>query len=204
MMAVVLVACLCFPSSLRRCPLPGRLSRDWSLLQIASQYYPAMTTPQIRDSLKYTRICKYWSSNRCKLGKECNFAHSELELRNQPDLVSTRLCFQFSSKGRCKNGENCKFAHGRSELRTVPKAAKRSEMEPMKIQIGKLCLSTTSPEASPRKIMQFRAPPGLAPPPPGLPPPGLSHLAVMEMECSTASPSTAVSEPSEPASPRSP
>ena len=165
-----------------------------------------MTTPQIRDSLKYTRICKYWSSNRCKLGKECNFAHSELELRNQPDLISTRLCFQFSSKGRCKNGENCKFAHGRSELRTVPKAAKRNEMEPMKIQIGKHCPSTTSPEASPRKIMQFRAPPGLAPPglaPPGLPPPGLSHLAVMEMECSTASPSTAVSEPSEPASPRS-
>ena len=162
-----------------------------------------MTTPQVRDSLKYTRICKYWSSNRCKMGKDCNFAHSELQLRDQPDLVATRLCFQFSSKGRCKNGEDCKFAHGKAELRSVPKTEKRKELEPMKIQVGKLSLSVTSPEASPRKIVQvsmFRAPPGLPPPP------GLSHLAinVEHSECSTASPSRAASEPSEPSRPSSP
>ena len=97
----------------------------------------AMSTPQVRDSLKYTRICKYWSSNRCKLGKDCNFAHSEIELRNQPDLVATRLCFQFSSKGRCKKGDDCKFAHGKAELRSVPKSEKREDkLEPMKIKVG--------------------------------------------------------------------
>eukprot|EP00437_Effrenium_voratum_P012439 CAMPEP_0181446872 /NCGR_PEP_ID=MMETSP1110-20121109/26332_1 /TAXON_ID=174948 /ORGANISM="Symbiodinium sp., Strain CCMP421" /LENGTH=245 /DNA_ID=CAMNT_0023570971 /DNA_START=59 /DNA_END=796 /DNA_ORIENTATION=- len=114
-----------------------------------------MSTPQVRDSLKYTRICKYWSSNRCKLGKECNFAHSELELRNQPDLIATRLCFQYSSKGRCKKGEACKFAHGKAELRTVPKAEKRAdELEPMKIQVaGNLPAAPVSPVLSPRSAL---------------------------------------------------
>ena len=108
-----------------------------------------MSTPQVRDSLKYTRICKYWSSNRCKLGKDCNFAHSELELRDQPDLVATRLCFQYSSKGRCKKGDDCKFAHGKQELRSLPKADKRTDeldleplleplLEPMKVTVGNL------------------------------------------------------------------
>jgi len=127
------------------------------LLQIDSHCcFRAMSTPQVRDSLKYTRICKYWSSNRCKLGKECNFAHSELELRNQPDLIATRLCFQYSSKGRCKKGEACKFAHGKAELRTVPKAEKRAdELEPMKIQVGGNLspAAPLSPVLSPRSAL---------------------------------------------------
>ena len=158
----------------------------------------AMTTPQVRDSLKYTRICKYYGLNKCKLGKDCNFAHSELELRGQPDLVQTRLCFQYSSKGRCKNGENCKFAHGRSQLRSLPQARSRTdEMQPMKVKLGNVGLPVvTSLGASPQKIapISFR-------PPPGLPvPPGLKGI---ETECSTAFPSRAGSEPSEPGSPRS-
>ena len=30
---------------------------------------------------------RYWSSNRCTMGDACNFAHSDTELREQPDLV---------------------------------------------------------------------------------------------------------------------
>lgn len=33
-------------------------------------------------------------------GANCNFAHDQRELRAQPDLVATRLCFQFSRKAR--------------------------------------------------------------------------------------------------------
>ena len=156
-----------------------------------------MSTPQVRDSLKYTRICKYWSSNRCKLGQDCNFAHSEHELRDQPDLVGTRLCFQFSSKGRCKNGDNCKFAHGKDKLRSLPKTRRR-EMEPMKILVGNLSLSgltVCDRDASPQKIAEvlpLKAPPGLAPPP-GLSLPGTA--------CSTAIPSPAVSAASTPRCP---
>ena len=93
-----------------------------------------------RDSLKFTRMCKYWKINRCNLGDDCNFAHTDLELRDQPDLVSTRLCFQFARKGMCKHGEACTFAHGRSELRRLPKTGKieRGSAEPKKVshQIG--------------------------------------------------------------------
>ena len=78
-----------------------------------------------RQVLKFTRMCKYWNTNRCNLGAECSFAHSESELRDQPDLVSTQLCFQFARKGVCKNGEACKFAHGKSELRRFPKTGKQ-------------------------------------------------------------------------------
>ena len=119
-----------------------------------------MSTPQVRDSLKYTRICKYWSSNRCKLGQDCNFAHSELELRDQPDLVATRLCFQFSSKGRCKKGDDCKFAHGKNELRSLPKAETRNdEMEPMKIQVGNLSpMAPLSPRSALTAPLSPRSP----------------------------------------------
>mmetsp|Transcript_32384 Transcript_32384/g.60968 ORF Transcript_32384/g.60968 Transcript_32384/m.60968 type:complete len:238 (+) Transcript_32384:67-780(+) len=89
-----------------------------------------MTATQMketRDALKFTRLCKYWSANRCNLGADCNFAHSEHELRNQPDLVSTRLCFQFARKGVCKNGEACTFAHGKTELRRLPKTGKNAK-----------------------------------------------------------------------------
>jgi len=119
-----------------------------------------MSTPQVRDTLKYTRICKYWGSNRCKLGKDCNFAHSDLELRDQPDLVATRLCFQFSSKGRCKNGDACKFAHGKQELRTLPKAQaekrvdeEQDGLEPMKIQLENLGDMSPMGALTPRSAM---------------------------------------------------
>jgi len=153
-----------------------------------------MSTPQVRDTLKYTRICKYWGSNRCKLGKDCNFAHSDLELRDQPDLVATRLCFQFSSKGRCKNGDACKFAHGKQELRTVPKAEQR-HAEPMKIEVT--LASSFGPggefgnERDPQKVL-FLA----SLPPPGLfrPPPGLVRRGPLSQ--STLSPRSEISEPS--------
>ena len=83
-----------------------------------------------KDALKFTRMCKYWKANRCHLGAECSFAHSDLQLRDQPDLVATQLCYQFTRKGLCKNGESCKFAHGRSELRRVPKASKSDCQSP--------------------------------------------------------------------------
>ncbi|CAE7256519.1 Zfp36 [Symbiodinium sp. CCMP2592] len=84
-----------------------------------------MSPPQkdTHEILERTRMCKYWKAKRCTLGADCKFAHSVAELKQQPDLVATQLCFQFSRKGRCKNGEACKFAHGRSELRRFPNAS---------------------------------------------------------------------------------
>lgn len=97
-----------------------------------------MTTTDTRSTLKLTRMCKYWASNRCTMGDACNFAHSDQELREQPDLVATKLCFQFMSKGRCNKGSQCTFAHGKKELRQVPqeeseRKTRLAKFEPMKI-----------------------------------------------------------------------
>ena len=90
-----------------------------------------------REALKFTRMCKYWKVNRCHLGAGCNFAHDEGDLRDQPDLVSTQLCFQFARKGFCKNGEACTFAHGKGELRRLAKTGKSGHGAPDPKKIAK-------------------------------------------------------------------
>ena len=127
-----------------------------------------MTTAETRKTLRFTRMCMYWGSNRCRMGDDCNFAHSDSELRQAPDLVATKLCYQFSNKGQCSKGAACTFAHGKKELREAPKEVTRpKQMEPIKVQVS---------EISPMKAMQsklgrlalfptnFRPPPGLTPP----------------------------------------
>ena len=74
---------------------------------------------EMRKALKFTRMCKYWSSKRCVMGDDCNFAHSSKELR-VADLTATQLCYAFSRTGRCSKGDTCTFAHGQKELRPVP------------------------------------------------------------------------------------
>ena len=76
----------------------------------------AMSKSESRDSLKLTRICKYWP-RRCYNGYRCTFAHSSAELRDAPNLVRTELCYQFLSRGQCSKGAACTFAHGQEELR---------------------------------------------------------------------------------------
>ena len=151
---------------------------------------------ETREVLKFTRMCKYWKVNRCHLGADCNFAHAhtESELRDQPDLVSTQLCFQFARKGTCKNGEACTFAHGKSELRRLQKKGKvgRESAEPKKVSIGSSVgpfvharSSTTSlpgviPALTVDTTLNFRAPPGLEcseEASPINPPPGLGMVA---------------------------
>ena len=75
---------------------------------------------EMRNALKFTRMCKHWSSKpkRCVMGDDCNFAHSSKELR-VADLTATQLCYAFSRSGRCSKGDTCTFAHGKKELRPV-------------------------------------------------------------------------------------
>ena len=57
-----------------------------------------MTTQETRNTLKFTQMCKYWHSKRCRMGNECNFAHSREELRLAPSLRGTKLCFQLQGR----------------------------------------------------------------------------------------------------------
>lgn len=62
-----------------------------------------------------TELCRFYP--RCKKGDECPFAHSEVELQDQPDLTKTALCTAWR-RGRCPHESGaCKFAHGVWELR---------------------------------------------------------------------------------------
>ena len=90
-----------------------------------------MPKQETQDALRFTKMCKYWSLNRCHMGYQCTFAHSSAELQEAPCLVGTELCFQFNAKGRCKKGARCNFAHGKEELRNIKEAAvHRSQVEP--------------------------------------------------------------------------
>eukprot|EP00434_Breviolum_minutum_P005118 symbB.v1.2.004513.t1/scaffold252.1/size382360/7 len=84
-------------------------------------------TIETRRTLKFTKMCKHFSTKKCFMGNECNFAHSQEELRTRPDLAATGLCYQFMSKGTCKRGAACTFAHGRKELREMPDSAVKSQ-----------------------------------------------------------------------------
>jgi|OrbCnscriptome_FD_contig_21_16104578_length_627_multi_15_in_0_out_0_1 hypothetical protein len=75
-----------------------------------------MSTPETRNALKFTKMCKYWDARRCYDGNQCTFAHTSAELRDAPSLVRTQLCYQFR-KGQCSRGAACTFAHGQEELR---------------------------------------------------------------------------------------
>eukprot|EP00913_Durusdinium_trenchii_P034062 g31882.t1 len=106
----------------------------------------------------------------CSKGTGCNFAHSDLELREQPNWTKTELCFRFMSKGRCGKGASCSFAHGRGELRgstaaALPRAPERRKglTEPMKVDIHRVSDQTTAWDTWTQ--LPFRPPPGLEPPP---------------------------------------
>ncbi|CAK9043779.1 mRNA decay activator protein ZFP36 (Tristetraprolin) (TTP) (Zinc finger protein 36) (Zfp-36) [Durusdinium trenchii] len=151
------------------------------------------TTMDARSTLKFTKMCKHWRSNRCTMGQSCNFAHSAAELRAQPDLVATKLCFQFMSKGRCKKGDECTFAHGRKELRQAPPeevpVVERPTLKPMKVnlpmpagtglkavvsQLEELTFDALNPfSPMPDALSAFDVLSAFHPPPGLMPPPGL-------------------------------
>lgn len=164
----------------------------------------SMTTVETRTALRFTKMCKYWKSKRCMMGDECNFAHSRSELKEQPDLVATQLCYQFSAKGMCSKGASCTFAHGRSELRPRHEPADLPNgSEPMKVDVPK----------APRKVVQSSLAQLVVPDSKvsvfGMgfrPPPGLEPYTDLDGVSTASTPSTFSLSPwgSEPCSPSSP
>lgn len=124
------------------------------------------------------------------MGNSCSFAHSDLELREQPNLLKTDLCFRFMRKGRCSKGTSCTFAHGREELRVATQhEPERVNSEPMKVNLHRaleapleeraLSVLDPAPLVPPgMSMVPFRPPPGLEEvlPPPSRKPPSLNDL----------------------------
>eukprot|EP00917_Polyrhabdina_sp_WS-2016_P025852 GHVP01055582.1.p1 GENE.GHVP01055582.1~~GHVP01055582.1.p1 ORF type:complete len:138 (+),score=13.63 GHVP01055582.1:68-481(+) len=68
-----------------------------------------------RNQFSKTKICPWFHRGICEKGEDCKFAHSEVELRNRPNLERTSMCKNMEN---CRS-ENCKFAHDASELRAT-------------------------------------------------------------------------------------
>eukprot|EP00429_Kryptoperidinium_foliaceum_P015317 CAMPEP_0176044476 /NCGR_PEP_ID=MMETSP0120_2-20121206/22074_1 /TAXON_ID=160619 /ORGANISM="Kryptoperidinium foliaceum, Strain CCMP 1326" /LENGTH=273 /DNA_ID=CAMNT_0017377881 /DNA_START=60 /DNA_END=881 /DNA_ORIENTATION=+ len=73
-----------------------------------------------------TRLCKFYQKGKCRRGPRCTFAHSETELRTQPDFFKTQLCVDHFRGGLCSRGAACRYAHSPEEIRrtNVPKKAR--------------------------------------------------------------------------------
>ena len=66
----------------------------------------AMTKAEQKKAVQFTRMCKFWRTNECKMGVDCTFAHSTSELRPSP-----KSCFDFVKNGYCARGHSCRFVH---------------------------------------------------------------------------------------------
>ncbi|CAE7018849.1 zfs1 [Symbiodinium sp. CCMP2456] len=74
-----------------------------------------MTKAEQKKAVQFTRMCKFWRTNECKMGTECTFAHTTEELRPSP-----KPCFDFVKKGICSRGQACRFVHDLNGIK--PKA----------------------------------------------------------------------------------
>uniref|UniRef100_A0A0G4GPA9 C3H1-type domain-containing protein n=1 Tax=Chromera velia CCMP2878 TaxID=1169474 RepID=A0A0G4GPA9_9ALVE len=85
--------------------------------------------------LQKTRICRHFFVGKCRMGSSCRFAHNATELKQNPDLTNTSLCFAIAKGVPCKKGSQCTYAHSEFELKaaherlgqTNPDLLKRNE-----------------------------------------------------------------------------
>ena len=123
-----------------------------------------MTKSAQKKAVQFTRMCKFWRTNECKMGAECTFAHGSSELRPSP-----KPCFEFSKNGSCARGELCRFVHelGGSQSPSsvgVLRAPARVGLQIVESTVeagleGGGCLETLQHS----NVSAFRPPPGLSP-----------------------------------------
>jgi hypothetical protein len=70
-----------------------------------------------------TKPCRFHASGRCRYGASCWFAHTDDELREQPDLSQTKVSRDWLNS--CCSRSDCKFAHG-SDLSSSEESHERT------------------------------------------------------------------------------
>jgi len=73
-----------------------------------------------KQQLWNTRLCVFEQAGCCRKGAKCTFAHASHDLKKQPNLVKTSLCFKHLRFASCLKGARCPYAHGAHELRVPP------------------------------------------------------------------------------------
>jgi len=89
----------------------GPMPSNWAVNSVNE-----LIAPHAREQFRKTKMCTFHAQSRCEMGSSCPFAHAMHELQPAPDLVKTKLCYNFFCK-RCSDSR-CKFAHGAQELRS--------------------------------------------------------------------------------------
>ncbi|CAE7692738.1 unnamed protein product [Symbiodinium pilosum] len=92
---------------------PNARPNQWAVNTVNNMLLPH----PLKDQFRKTKMCAYNKKKMCEMGPGCPYAHSRGELQPMPDLVKTKLCYNFFQR-RCTDA-NCKFAHGSAELRSV-------------------------------------------------------------------------------------
>mmetsp|Transcript_11414 Transcript_11414/g.30793 ORF Transcript_11414/g.30793 Transcript_11414/m.30793 type:complete len:521 (+) Transcript_11414:44-1606(+) len=72
-----------------------------------------------RNKFHKTKMCTFFLVGRCRKRGSCNFAHSEQELSDPPNLRCTKMCPAVLAGEVCAS-DDCSFAHCESELRPSP------------------------------------------------------------------------------------
>mmetsp|Transcript_61754 Transcript_61754/g.177792 ORF Transcript_61754/g.177792 Transcript_61754/m.177792 type:complete len:339 (+) Transcript_61754:85-1101(+) len=80
-------------------------------------------------TLDKTQLCRFFGKGRCRLGKNCSYAHGKQQLRAKPNLWRTQFCKEFVETGLCRYGERCRFAHRPEEVRAFEDTATASTGE---------------------------------------------------------------------------
>ena len=96
-------------------PLPGQVIAEHRTF-LSTRTFVAMPKAEAKNAVKFTRMCKFWKTNECKMGADCTFAHSSTELRPSP-----KPCFDFVKNGCCARGQSCRFVHEVVEMKTTDK-----------------------------------------------------------------------------------
>merc|ERR1719424_68305 len=86
--------------------------------KVAANLRAARSDNAVTARLTKTKMCHFFERGKCA-SSDCRYAHSNAELRIQPNLEKTKLCKSFVQDGYCNIGENCGFAHGEVELRVT-------------------------------------------------------------------------------------
>jgi len=80
----------------------------------------AVSSSAMRNKFHKTRVCSFFLVGKCRKRGACNFAHSEQEISDLPDLSRTKMCPAALQDRPCADFA-CSFAHRSGELRVDPR-----------------------------------------------------------------------------------
>eukprot|EP00913_Durusdinium_trenchii_P030696 g28750.t1 len=76
-------------------PIQAVVVRNAMPSQWAVNTVNTMLSPQLKGQFRKTKLCGNHKRNRCELGANCPFAHSQEELQPMPDLMKTKMCYNY-------------------------------------------------------------------------------------------------------------